>query len=89
VEGRRAFVGGDVERIALLTDDGGVHSHVTGQVRREVLHRADRSRLPLLAAHEAQVVGTLLDELAGVYPGEEMGQLTRSMAVRLYDRLGI
>jgi hypothetical protein len=75
--------------MTLLTDDGGVHSHVTGQVRREVLHRAHRPQLALLTADEAHVAGALLDELAGVYLGEQMGQLDRSMAVRLYERLGI
>lgn len=49
-------------------DDGRVHSHVTGQVRRQVLRRAERPRLALLTASEAHVIAALLGELAGVYP---------------------
>ena len=89
VEGRWAFVGGDVEGPALLTDAGSVHAHVTGQVRRDVLERATRPRLPLLTHDEAVAAAALLDELAGVYPGEQLGSFARDLAVRLYDRLGI
>ncbi|WP_329082461.1 hypothetical protein [Streptosporangium sp. NBC_01469] len=46
-------------------------------------------RLPLLDGGEAFVVAALLDELAGTYPGEPLGQLAREMAVRLNDRRGI
>lgn len=89
VTGEWAYVGGDVEGMALLTDDGPVHHHVTGQVRRDVIRRAERPLLDVLNQQEALTVAALLDELAGVYPGEAMGQLARTMAVRLYDRLGI
>lgn len=90
VEGKWAFVGGDVEGMALLTDDGHVHKHVTGQIRRDIVRRAARPPLlALLNEPEAHVVAALLDELAGVYPDEQLGRLARTMAVRLYDRLGI
>ncbi|WP_275889856.1 hypothetical protein [Glycomyces sp. YM15] len=38
---------------------------------------------------EGVVVAELLDVLAAVYPGEDLGRLARAMAVRLYDRSGI
>jgi hypothetical protein len=34
-------------------------------------------------------VAALLDELAGNYNGEDLGQLARELAVRVYDRLVI
>ena len=37
----------------------------------------------------AEVAAELLDELAGVYPREPLGRLARSVAVFLYDRLGL
>jgi hypothetical protein len=43
-------------------------------------------RLPLLTAAEAEVVAQLLDELAGVYLGEDLGTLAHAMAMRLFDR---
>ncbi len=89
LEGRWTFIGGDVEALAVVTEDDKVHTHVTGQVRREVLTRAERPRLPLLNEQEALAVAALLDELAGVYDGEALGRLARAMAVRIYDRLGI
>ncbi len=90
VVGEWTFVGGDVEGMALLTDDGHVHSHVTGQVRRDIIRRAERPPpLPLLNEAEASVVAALLDELAGVYSNEALGRLARTMAVRIYDRLGL
>ena len=89
LEGRWTVVGGAVEAMALVAEDGTVHSHVTRQVQREVLTRAERPRLPLLNEQEALVVAALLHELAGVYDGEPLGRLARAMAVRIYDRLGI
>lgn len=74
---------------AVLTDAGRTHTHVTGQVRRDVVRRAERPRLPLLNQREALVVAALLDELAGVYDGEPLGRLARATSVRIYDRLGI
>lgn len=44
---------------------------------------------PRLNRNEGQVIAGLLDELAGEYRGEPLGTLARSMAVRLYDRMGI
>ncbi len=46
-------------------------------------------RLQLLREGEATAVAALLDELAGVYTGEDLGELARELAVRIYDRLGI
>src|SRR6266511_4453923 len=46
-------------------------------------------RLELLREGEATAVAALFDELAGVYPGEDLGELARELAVRIYDRLGI
>ena len=89
LEGRWTLVGGDVEAMALVAEDGTVHTHVTGQVRRDAIRRAERPRLALLNEQEALVVAALLDELAGVYDGEPLGRLARAMAVRIYDRLGI
>jgi DNA-binding PadR family transcriptional regulator len=50
---------------------------------------ADRlgPRLELLREGEATTVAALLDELAGIYPDENLGRLARELAVRLYDRL--
>ena len=89
VEGIWCYVGGDVDGWAVQPDNGPVHTHVTGQVQRTVLQRADRPRLALLNEQEAQAIAALLDELAGVYPGEDLGRLARAMAVKLYDRLGL
>jgi hypothetical protein len=36
---------------------------------------------------EGLAVAALLDDLAGVYNGEDLGQLGRKFAVRIYDRL--
>ncbi|SHG18249.1 hypothetical protein SAMN05443575_1603 [Jatrophihabitans endophyticus] len=46
-------------------------------------------RRPLLTDEEGQAVAALLDELAGVYPREDLGRLARELAVRINDRLGI
>ena len=89
VEGRWEYIGGDVEGYALHLDDGTVHPHVAGQVARDIVHRVPRPRLALLTHGEALVAAQLLDELAGVYRTEPLGELARDMAVRLYDRLGI
>ena len=89
VEGRWEYIGGDVEGYALRLDDGTVHPHVAGQVARDIVHRVPRPRLALLTHGEALVAAQLLDELAGVYRTEPLGELARDMAVRLYDRLGI
>jgi hypothetical protein len=47
---------------------------------------AREARVPLLSEPEAAVVAALLEELAGVYPGEELGRLARELAVRLHHR---
>jgi hypothetical protein len=43
-------------------------------------------RVAVLSSVEAQVVAELLDELAGVYPDELLGQLAGSLSGRLWDR---
>jgi hypothetical protein len=43
----------------------------------------------VLSEEEGLAVAALLDELAGVYNGEDLGQLACELAVRIYDRLGI
>lgn len=58
-----------------------------GNRRRMAGDRGDRR--PLLDDGEAFAVAELLDELAGVYHGEPLGDLAREMAVRLNDRRGI
>lgn len=45
-------------------------------------------RLALLDDTERFVVAALLDELCGVYPKEQLGQLAREVAVKLNDRRG-
>lgn len=45
------------------------------------------SRSVSLSAMETEVVAELLDELAGVYPHEELGQLAGSLSARLWERL--
>jgi hypothetical protein len=45
------------------------------------------SRTPLLSTEEAEVVADLLDELAGVHPHEDLGQLAGSLSARLWQRL--
>jgi hypothetical protein len=89
VEGRWEYVGGDVEGNALRLDGGTLHTHVAGQVARDIVHAVPRLRLALLTHGEALVAAQLLDELSGVYRTEPLGELARDMAVRLYDRLGI
>jgi hypothetical protein len=42
-----------------------------------------------LDRREGFVVASLLDVLAAAYPGEELGRLARTMAVRINDRMGI
>ena len=44
---------------------------------------------PKLNQDEGVVIAELLDVLAAVYPGEDLGRLARAMAVSLYDRSGI
>lgn len=44
---------------------------------------------PVLSEEEGLAVAALLDELAGVCNGEDLGQLARELAVRTYDRLSI
>ncbi len=89
VTGRWEFVGGGVDAFGLLADDGRVHTDVTSGVRREVLERVELPRLALLNRDEALVVARLLEELGGVYDGEQLGLLAQLMANRVYDRLGI
>lgn len=43
---------------------------------------------PKLNQDEGVVIAELLDVLAAVYPGEDLGRLARAMAVSLYDRSG-
>ncbi len=45
------------------------------------------SRTPLLSTRDAEVVADLLDELAGVHPHEELGQLAGSLSAQLWQRL--
>jgi hypothetical protein len=54
---------------------------------RDQLHRD--FTCPVLSEEEGLAVAALLDELAGVYNGEDLGQLARELAVRIYDRLGV
>lgn len=42
-----------------------------------------------IKAAEAYMAAALLDELAAIYTGEQLGRLARELAVKLYDRLGI
>lgn len=44
---------------------------------------------PKLSQAEGLVIAELLDVLAAVYPGEDLGRFARATAVRLYDRMGI
>jgi hypothetical protein len=41
----------------------------------------------VLGEGEALAMAALLDELAGVSPGEQLGMLARELAARIYDRL--
>jgi hypothetical protein len=88
-EGRWECVGGDVEDYGLVLDDGTVHTRSGGQVARVILGRVDRPLLPLLMQGEAAAIAALLDELAGVYRGEPLGQVARQLATTLYGRLEI
>ena len=56
-------------------------------MRREVLQRAEQSRLPLLNRNEALVIAHRLEELGGVYVDKQLGLLARLMANRVYDRV--
>jgi antitoxin (DNA-binding transcriptional repressor) of toxin-antitoxin stability system len=42
-----------------------------------------------LTAGETEAVSSLLDELAAVYPGEPLGRLARTLAVKINDRVGL
>ncbi len=44
-------------------------------------------RTAALSQVEAEIIAELLDELAGVYPTEELGQLAGTLSARLRDRL--
>jgi len=68
------------KRVSEMTDD---------EIRGLAGASSRDARRPLLSEPEALAVAALLDELAGVYPDEDLGQLAREMAVRLYDRCGI
>jgi hypothetical protein len=46
----------------------------------------DEPRLPLLKDGEAAAVAALLEVLAGLLPGEELGRTAREFAVRIHDR---
>ena len=67
----------------LSRDDYAAHLQARAELGR------GEQRRPLLGDEEAQAVAALLDELAGVYRGEDLGRLARELAVILYDRLGI
>jgi hypothetical protein len=43
---------------------------------------------PMLTAAQAEVVARLLDELAGVYRGENLGTLARELAILLDSQVG-
>lgn len=45
------------------------------------------TRSEFLTAAEAETVAELLDELAGVFPGEELGQLAGTLSARMWERL--
>lgn len=75
--------------LVLVTDDGAWHYDAVTAARTELVQRSDHPRLPLLTDGEAQAVAALLDELAAIYPGEDLGRYARDLAVRLYDRCGI
>ena len=64
-----------------------------GRLARESLAAIDTAtgepaRTAGLSSAEAEVVAELLDELAGVYPAEELGQLAGSLSARLWQRVG-
>jgi hypothetical protein len=42
----------------------------------------------VLSGEEGLAVAALLDELAGVCNGEDLGRLARGLAVRSYGRIG-
>jgi len=80
-----------------------VRDQATGPLERELLAGKMRARLDVgrdrrsaglpdairLRTVEVEVIADLLDELAGVYAGEGLGQLARELSVRLWARLGI
>ena len=73
----------DTDNRPISRDDYASHLEARAELGRT------EARLALLSEDEAQAVAALLDELAGVYRGEALGQLARSLAVRVYDRLGL
>ncbi|TAK89374.1 MAG: hypothetical protein EPO06_11975 [Burkholderiaceae bacterium] len=72
----------------LHLDDETLH-HVNGASQRTILARSDVGRRVALSDGEGQAIASLLDELAGVYPDEPLGELARRLAVMMYDRMGI
>lgn len=70
-------------------DGGPISRDDYEQMLRKRLEGGDGERLPLLDREEGQVVAALLDELAALFPHEDLGRLAREQAVRIYDRLGI
>lgn len=61
------------------------------QYTQQLQHTANRAsgRLVPVQDGEAEAIADLLDELAAVYRGEPMGDLARTLAVRLNDRRGV
>ena len=73
-----------LDRCAYTTD-------MVSRLARESLEWAESAadeppRTGVLSPVEVEVVAELLDELAGVYPGEVMGQLAGSLSARLWER---
>lgn len=87
-EGRWTFAGGDGENWVVAGDARTPHTHVVGRDRIEVLQCAEHPRRALLTEGEGLAVAELLDELAGLYPGEDLGRLARELAGTIYDRFG-
>jgi hypothetical protein len=61
------------------------------RLARESLDAADlpggvSMQIAVVSPVEAEVIAELLDELAGSYPDEELGQLAGSLAARLWER---
>lgn len=78
---------------ANITNERGrpIERGVYAEVEREKLERhtgGDELR-PFLTFDEAEVAADLLEELGGVYRGEELGALADELAHRLCRRLGL
>ena len=72
----------------LPLDRGEFTAQLLARLARESLDAGGApTRSAFLSAAEAETIAELLDELAGVFPDEELGQLAGTLSARMWERL--